>query len=46
MDQPNQMYDMITDHLHNVQDIGEEYTFETPIYLESLLPPNNDVFYL
>ncbi|XP_054163429.1 carbonic anhydrase 12-like [Oppia nitens] len=39
------MYDMITDHLHNVQDIGQQYIFETPIYLESLLPPNKDLFY-
>ncbi|CAG2105388.1 unnamed protein product [Medioppia subpectinata] len=45
LDEPNLMYDMITDHLHNVQDIGQQYTFETSIYLESLLPPNREVFY-
>ncbi|CAG2183692.1 unnamed protein product, partial [Oppiella nova] len=45
VDNPNLMYDMITDHLHNVQDIGQQYTFETSIYVESLLPPNRDEFY-
>ncbi len=45
VEQPNQMYDSITEHLHNVQDIGRRYIFGTPIILKSLFPPNNDIFY-